>query len=76
MGINNEIYKKYETTPASIFGVNFLSYNYITENVNEAVTDVFHAYYFNGYVNKSLYNESIDLMIDPSNYIYKDAQHL
>ena len=68
-----------DNTPA-YFGVNFLSYNYITTNVNEAITDVYHAYYFNGWVNKSNMSESL---VQPATVtdkglqrgeLYKDSQ--
>lgn len=55
----NKLYKKLQEDTPTYFGVNFLSYNYITTNVNEAITDVYHAYYFNGWVNKSDMSESL-----------------
>lgn len=48
----NPTTKKYyilaSTEVNSYFGVNFLSYNYITDNVNDVVYDVYGAKYFNG----------------------------
>ena len=58
------IYKKIQSEKPTHYGVNFLSYNFISENVNDTITDVYHAYYFNGYVNSAELNESIK--IDPS----------
>ena len=55
----NKLYKKIQAETPTYFGVNFLSYNYITTNVNEAVTDVYHAYYFNGWKNMSSMAESL-----------------
>lgn len=76
----NKLYKKLQDNTPAYFGVNFLSYNYITTNVNEAITDVYHAYYFNGWVNKSNMSESL---VQPATVtdkglqrgeLYKDSQ--
>ena len=46
---SGEFYVKVQDEIPTNFGVNFLSYNYLTENVNEAITDVYNVRYFNGY---------------------------
>ena len=59
------------STP-NAFGINFLSYNYITENVNEVVYDVYTAKYFNGYmINSSIdvENSSIGELVDANIYV-------
>lgn len=78
----NKLYKKMQAKPPTHFGVNFLSYNYITTNVNEAVTDVYHAYYFNGWVNKSTLSEPLvqpdgteDKGLQPGK-LYEDSQEV
>ena len=55
------IYKKAESKTPDYYGVNFLSYNYLSENIGEAISDVYHAYYFNGFVNEAELNESVKL---------------
>lgn len=59
-----DFYIKTVNSVPTNFGVNFLSYNYLTENVNEAITDVYNVYYFNGYKNTSTNVESITLVED------------
>ena len=72
----NKLYKKMQAKPPTHFGVNFLSYNYITTNVNEAVTDVYHAYYFNGLENKSTLSESLVPDGLQLGKLYKDSQEV
>lgn len=55
------MYKLVNSDTPTYFGVNFLSYNYITEHVNEVITNVYNAYYFNGYKNTSSVSESVKL---------------
>jgi hypothetical protein len=55
------IYKAAQSVTPTYFGVNFLSYNYITENVGDAITEVYHAYYFNGMVNTKNEDEEVEL---------------
>lgn len=73
MGEDGELYKKVISEEPEHFGVNFLSYNYVTDNVSEAITDVYCAQYFNGLANTASVNESVKIEI-PTDYIYKDAQ--
>lgn len=72
----NKLYKKMQAETPDFFGVNFLSYNYITENISDAVTDVYHAYYFNGWKNTVGLSESI--VENDNSFIegdlYKDSQ--
>ncbi len=58
----NLMYKLVKSDTPSYFGVNFLSYNYITEHINEVVSNVYHACYFNGYKNDSETSETIKLV--------------
>ena len=55
--IYTPMYKLVNSDTPTYFGVNFLSYNYITEHVNEVITNVYNAYYFNGYKNTSSVSE-------------------
>lgn len=55
------MYKLVTSDTPTYFGVNFLSYNYITENVSEVITNAYDAYYFNGYKNNSSVGETISL---------------
>lgn len=68
------VYKKEEDDTPKYFGVNFLSYNYITEHVNEAVTDVYCAQYFNGYKNNTESLNAPITLVDAS--IYSDSQEV
>lgn len=52
-GDGTKLYKKYLLDVASHFGINFLSYNYLTNNVNDVISTVYDAYYFNGEHNYS-----------------------
>lgn len=45
---NFQFYILAQPETPNAFGINFLSYNYVTTNVNEVVYDVTNAYYFNG----------------------------
>jgi len=58
----NLMYKLVKSDTPTYFGVNFLSYNYITEHINEVVSNVYHACYFNGYTNNSETSEKINLV--------------
>lgn len=69
----NVLYKKYESPTPTMFGINFLSYNYLTNTINEVVTDVYCAAYFNGYINEADELSPVKL-IDPSNGIYTEDQ--
>lgn len=61
--IYTPMYKLVNSDTPTYFGVNFLSYNYITEHVNEVITNVYNAYYFNGYENGSSVSESVKLKL-------------
>lgn len=81
-------YKKYLEDTASHFGVNFLSYNYLTNNVNDVISLVYDAYYFNGGHNYTDETDikSVTFVEDPSSnesneseeperrYIYTEEQ--
>ena len=58
----NCIYKKAQSDTPDHFGVNFLSYNYLSDNIGDAITDVYHAYYFNGYKNDAQENQSVKIV--------------
>lgn len=58
----NCMYKLVKSETPAYFGVNFLSYNYITEHVSEVVSNVYHACYFNGYKNESEVDSPIKLV--------------
>ena len=58
----NCIYKKAQSDTPDHFGVNFLSYNYLSDNIGDVITDVYHAYYFNGYKNDAQENESVKIV--------------
>lgn len=60
-GIYTAMYKLVNSDTPSYFGVNFLSYNYITEHVSEVITNAYNAYYFNGYKNTSSIATSVNL---------------
>lgn len=53
------LYKKSQTDTPTYFGVNFLSYNYLTNNIGDAISNVYNAYYFNGYENTSDVNTAV-----------------
>lgn len=61
-GLHTYVYKYVLSQTPSYFGVNFLSYNYITEHVSEVITNVYNAYYFNGYENTASVSESVKLV--------------
>ena len=63
-----EFYMKQQTNVPTNFGVNFMSYNYLTENVNEVITDVYNVRYFNGYKNTKDIYSPINLEEDTSMY--------
>ena len=70
--INYEkLYKKSQGATPDYFGVNFLSYNYITENIGDAISYVSSARYFNGYYNKSDVNHAISI---EDSSLYLDSQ--
>ena len=47
-GDGEELFRRYLLDKPSYFGINFLSYNYLTNNVNDIISTVYDAYYFNG----------------------------
>ena len=55
------LYKKAQADTPDYFGVNFLSYNYLTNNIGDAISNVYNAYYFNGYENTSDVNQAVFL---------------
>lgn len=71
---NSKIYKKSQGELPDYFGVNFLSYNYITENIGDAISYVSTARYFNGYVNEKNENEPVDISLNTSKDLYADSQ--
>ena len=60
-GIYTAMYKLVNSDTPTYFGVNFLSYNYITEHVGEVITNAYNAYYFNGYKNTSSVAATVNL---------------
>lgn len=60
-GIYTAMYKLVNSDTPTYFGVNFLSYNYITEHVSEVITNAYNAYYFNGYKNTSSVAAAVNL---------------
>ena len=60
-GIYTAMYKLVNSDTPTYFGVNFLSYNYITEHVGEVITNAYNAYYFNGYKNTSSVASTVNL---------------
>jgi len=61
-------YKRYLEDSASHFGVNFLSYNFLTNNVNDVISTVYDAYYFNGNQMWSEEDESVRFVANSSDY--------
>jgi len=47
----SKFYVKEDTGVASVFGINFMSYNYVSDNREEVLCNVRNCYYFNGYKN-------------------------
>lgn len=60
-GIYTAMYKLVNSDTPTYFGVNFMSYNYITEHVSEVITNAYNAYYFNGYKNTSSVAAAVNL---------------
>lgn len=71
--VTSEFYIKTSDIVPSNFGVNFLSYNYVTENVNEAITDIYDVHYFNGYKNVSDTFTTIELTNEDTIYENDEA---
>ena len=69
----SQIFKKSKAANPEYFGVNFLSYNYITENIGNAISYVSQACYFNGYANDSEISQTINI-IDTA--MYQDSQEI
>lgn len=60
-GVYTAMYKLVNSDTPTYFGVNFMSYNYITEHVSEVITNAYNAYYFNGYKNTSSVAAAVNL---------------
>lgn len=67
------IYKRAQADVPEYWGVNFMSYNYITKNVGDAITQVSNAYYFNGLKMDSEMNASVKVI---NSSLYSDSQEL
>lgn len=57
----NILYKNVSSESSAYTGVNFMSYNYLTNDPGEIITPVYSAYYFNGYINTSDNSAAVSL---------------
>lgn len=60
----NILYKNVSSESSEYIGVNFMSYNYLTNDPTEIITNIYNAYYFNGYRNISDTQQKISLSAD------------
>lgn len=69
---NAEIWSNEETGTPSMYGVNFLSYDYVSNTRDEVLTNVRNVYYFNNKKNSATDSEAVNIT-DASLYVEKET---
>ena len=74
-GDGTKLFRRYLLDAPSYFGINFLSYNYLTNNVNDVISTVYDAYYFNGEHNYSEEEQAVSF-VNPDESSTDEVTHI